>query len=797
MPTLRLTDEQRLIVAHNEGPALVFAVAGAGKTTALVHRIERLVRERVFDSRKVLATSFSRMATDDFKRLLAAFPHTQSVQVSTLHALGYRIVRKAAGEGLLRLDDTRAKEESADRLLLNQTLRQARALKAPWAEELENLDSEDFLSYVGAAKGNLQYADLEGANLPPEALKVASQARAPRDLEWYLDLYKLLERVRQDSGLLTYDDMLMTGWELLVRHPGLLKTVQSAFQAVLVDEFQDVNLAQSEMLDLITASHHNYMAVGDDDQTIYEWRGASPRFILEFASRYNAQKYLIRDSFRCPAPQVALAGRVIAQNTNREPKRLSLTKGFTGKVHVRLEPHTPAQAESLASDIAGALEEGARPQEIVVLVRLYAQTPYLEQSLIEWQIPYKVVGGTPFYERTEIQTLLSYLHLGREPGNSESRKRMWLQIYNAPKRYLTRALADSVWKGVERDKSLVSVLTEAASKAEERVAKRLRELVEIFEWLPGAIERSTAHAVLESLEARLDFRRHLARSSGFYEVGAGKAESVRAFLDYARDKGSVPELLNHIENLAQEQHAQDSTKERISLMTVFRAKGLEWPYVFIPDCNEGTLPYSGAESLEEERRLFYVALTRSSRHTFLYALSALPLSPFLKEAEHLQTLSAVERVGEALSTSPETLSTAQTLALARGAWKLGLERFLYQWWESENAQPLAAKVLRLFDYAKGKGWLEDLGLTAEARAVWEAFDVGSGAVADGEFGDLEGYILKPVPEKNGRLEVGHKVKHFRFGTGLIIGLEDGVATVAFGDGVRKLAVRHARLERVG
>jgi len=806
VPTVRLTDEQRAIVAHGEGPALVFAVAGAGKTTALVHRIERLVRERVFDPRKVLATSFSRMATDDFKRLLAQFPHAQGVQVSTLHALGYRIVRKAAGEGLLKLTDS-SRDESPDRLLLNQTLRQARALKVQWAEELENLDPEDFLSYVGAAKGNLQYADLAGANLPPEALKVASQARAPRDqqraersdLEWYLELYKLMERVRQESGLLTYDDMLMTGWELLVRHPGLLEAVQGAFQAVLVDEFQDVNLAQSETLDLLTASHRNYMAVGDDDQTIYEWRGASPRFILEFAPRYNAQKYLIRDSFRCPAPQVALAGRIIAQNTNREPKRLSLTKGFTGKVHVRLEPHTPAQAESLASDIAGALAEGAKPRDIVVLVRLYAQTPYLEQSLIERQIPYKVVGSTPFYQRPEIQTLLSYLHLGREPGNSESHKRMWLQIYNTPKRYLTRALADSVWKGVERGKSLVSVLTEAASKAEERVAKRLRELVEIFEWLPGAIERSSAHAVLESLEARLDFRRHLLRSSGFYEVGAGKAESVRAFLDYARDKGSVPQLLAHIENLAQEQHAQDDTKERISLMTVFRAKGLEWPYVFIPDCNEGTLPYSGSESLEEERRLFYVALTRSSRHTFLYALSALPLSPFLKEAEHLQTLSAVERVGEALSTSPESLSTAQTLALAQGAWKLGLERFLYQWWESENAQPLAAKVLRLFEFAAGKGWLEALGLTSEARAVWEAFDAGPGVPVDGEFADLERFILKPVPGTQGfaSLQVGHKVKHFHFGTGLIVGLEDGVATVAFGDGVRKMALRYANLERVG
>ena len=404
-------------MAHDQGPALVFAVAGAGKTTALVHRLERLVRERVFEARKILATSFSRMAVEDLKRSLSRWPHTQGVQVSTLHALGYRIVRKAASEGLLKLVE--AREEGSEQALLQRTLRRARELRCPWAAELDNLEPDDFLSYVGACKGNLQYADLERSGLPPKALEVASQARAPQELEWYLELYRLLEQVRQEEGLLTFDDMLMSSWELLVRYPDILQTVQKAFQAVLVDEFQDVNLAQSELLELITRPHRNYMAVGDDDQTIYEWRGASPRFILGFAQRYKAKKYLIRDTFRCPAPQVALAGQVIAQNQNREPKRLSLTKGFGGRVHLRQEPHTPAQAQSLVSDIAGLLAEGRKPAEMVVLVRLYAQTPYIEQNLIERQIPYRVVGSDPFYQRPEIRVLLAYLRLVENPADVE------------------------------------------------------------------------------------------------------------------------------------------------------------------------------------------------------------------------------------------------------------------------------------------------------------------------------------------------------------------------------------------
>ncbi|WP_036270099.1 ATP-dependent helicase, partial [Meiothermus rufus] len=792
--SLHLTDEQRAIVAHDQGPALVFAVAGAGKTTALVHRLERLVRERVFESRKILATSFSRLAVEDLRRALARWPHTQGVQLSTLHALGYRIVRKAAAEGLLLLK--RGWEEGLEQALLQRALRRARDLKLPWAPELENLESEDFLSYVGACKGNLQYADLKAAGLPPEALKVASQASAPRELEWYLELYRLLEQVRQEEGLLTFDDMLLLGWEVLVRHPDILQTVQKAFQAVLVDEFQDVNLAQSELLDLITRPHRNYMAVGDDDQTIYEWRGASPRFILEFAGRYRAQKYLIRDTFRCPAAQVALAARVIVHNQNRAPKQLSLTKGFVGGVHLRLEPHTPAQAQALVGEMARLLAQGRRPSEMVVLLRLYAQTPYIEQYLIEAQIPYRVVGSEPFYQRPEVRTLLAYVRLALEKPLGEEGRRLWLQVYNTPKRYLSRTLAESVWQQVEQGASLVAALRAAQAGAEERVARRLEELALLFEWLEGALKRDSAHALLEALEARLDYRRHLLRSSGFYEVGAGKAEGVRAFLEYTRDKGSVPALLQHLGQLAQE-HLEGEGQDRVSLMTIFRAKGLEWPLVFIPDCNEGTLPYSGSENLEEERRLFYVALTRSSQHTYLYAISSLPLSPFLREAEHLQVLGAVEQVGEALARPAAQLSTAQTLALALGAHKLGLERYLYRWWNSSEAQAIAAKVLRLFIHADRNNWLEALGLTAEARGLWEVFGVAPGEGPSGEFADLKRFLPKPPSSDPASIRAGQKVRHAQYGLGRVVSLEDGVATVAFGDGLRRLALRYARLEVVG
>jgi DNA helicase-2/ATP-dependent DNA helicase PcrA len=792
MAAPKLTDEQQAIVAHNQGPALVFAVAGAGKTTAVVHRIERLVRERVFDPRKILATSFSRMSVDDLKRSLSRWPQCSAVQVSTLHGLGFRILKKAVADGLLK--DFKV-EEGGDGLM-GRVLRRARELKVDWYRELDNLEPEDFLSYVGACKGNLQYPDLKALKLPPEALKVASQAAKPEELEWYRDLYALYEQVRQQENLVTYDDMLMSGWELLVRHPEMLKLTQNAFQAVLVDEFQDVNLCQSELLDLITP-HRNYMAVGDDDQTIYEWRGASPRFILGFEGRYGASKYLIRDSFRCPAPQVALAGKVIAQNQLREPKTLSLTKGFAGRLTVSPQPHGPAQAQQVVVDIAEALNKGVKPVEMVVLVRLYAQTPYLEQTLIERRIPYRVVGSQPFYQRPEIQTLLAYLALALPETlqTPEKAKRLWLQIYNQPTRYLTRALADAIWRQVEGGASLVRALSLAAKGEDERLNKRLNDLVDLIIDLQRILE-GPAHTALMKLEERLEYRRYLQRSSSFYEVGAGKAEGVKAFYEYTRDKGTVRGLLAHIETIAQEHLADDDDEEkRITIMSIFRAKGLEWPLVFIPDCNEGTQPYSGSDNIEEERRLFYVALTRSSRQTNCYLLSTLPTSRFLKDAQHLQVLGAVDEFGKALAVEPDRLTTAQTLVLAKEAAQLGLERYLYGWWQAppEQAEALAQKVLRLFEYAHMKGFSELLGLTPAAKALWEGFGVPQTEPVQGEFADLEP-VLPARPEVKSGVKVGTRVRHLQFGNGMVVGLEGGVVTVAFGEGVRRLSLRHARLQ---
>ncbi len=412
-----LTDEQRAIVAHTHGPALVFAVAGAGKTTAMTWRIERLVREGVFPARAILATSFSKASVRDIQLALARWPHCAGVQVQTLHSVGWNILKAARRRGHLPDLVLAREEDNAEGHILTQTLSRAWREKVPYAAELETLDRQDFQTYVGVCKANLRYADLVRVALPPSALAHASQAPSPQGFPWYRDLYALYERVRQQENALTFDDMLLTGWECLHRFPDVLAEMQNRFQCVLVDEFQDVSRVQSEMLDLLTQSGRHYMAIGDDDQTIYEWRGADPGFILRFAARYQSVTYFIHDNFRSHAAPLALANRVIEKNVRRQPKRLSLTRGFEGSVSVHSEVSPESQGRHLAELIRQERDSGRRLADIAVLVRLYAQTPYLEHALIQAGIPYHVVGSSPFYARPEVVTLLDYLRLagGEEP----------------------------------------------------------------------------------------------------------------------------------------------------------------------------------------------------------------------------------------------------------------------------------------------------------------------------------------------------------------------------------------------
>lgn len=733
-----LTAPQQAVVAHNEGPALVFAVAGAGKTTAMVHRIERLVREGFFLASQILATSFGKGNERDLRYKLDRWPHCRAVNVLTLHALGRSIIVTAQRAGhwpQLRLNHGGDGSHDLDQRLLTIAIHQARQRQEPYVPELETIDRHDFLSYVAACKGNLLYANLEQMNLPPQALGVAGEAEAPNAaLDWYLDLYRLFEAVRLQRGVVTFADMLLTGWETLLRFSDLREAVQARYQCVLVDEFQDINLAQSEMLHQITAPHRNYMAIGDDDQTIYEWRGANPHFILDFCDRYDARQYVIDDNFRCPAAPLILANRVIAHNQKRARKRLQLTRGFDGETKVAIHRDGADMARAIVDKIRSLRADGFQWQDIAVLVRLNAQTPYIEQGLIAADIPFRV--SSPFYNRYEIRLLIYYVRLAWVERVVDGGKALtaaqkewfaeaWQAIYNRPKRYISRQIHDLVNQAVlKRGASPVQALQLALPQApHEGVAENLELLADDLVWLATNLDADAA-STLRELVIRLDFKTYLYDSSGFPQTGEGRAAGVDALIDYARGKGTVLEFVQHLRRLARQKIGRErvQTADAVVLTTIHGAKGLEWPVVFLAQCNEDTMPFNGerTDNLEEERRLFYVALTRTRRRLYLHAVKSRPLSPFLRESGWRRVLPDLEEINDILARDPQSWQVEEVLALVRSVDRHGLERYFENWWSGplEQRDAVVNTVYRFLAAVAAEEAWQNVGLKPTLATLW-------------------------------------------------------------------------------
>ena len=496
--------------------------------------------------------------------------------------------------------------------------------------------------------------------------------------------------------------MLTNAWELLNRYSNLRNYVSSKYDCVIIDEFQDVNKVQSEVLDIITSQHHNYMAIGDDDQTIYEWRGANNELILSFEKRYGAKKYYIGDNFRCNASQIVLANSLIRYNDSRELKTLSLTKGFDGSTSIINFQDNDKMADYIVDEVKLGLQRGLHMNDIVVLIRLYSQTPPLELALTQAQIPYKVSGNTPFYKRKEIDILLSYLQLALvEKGLSENKpfssagynkfNELWCKIANEPNRYLSKALTRDIAAIVLRKNiSISSALLESKENQKADISHRMEILASLFKYLAANIDSHPANELIIQLETSLNYKDYLIDStSSLTESGEAKASNVDSIISYAIGKGNGVQFLKHISELIRQNGELNKAKELLSIRTIYKAKGLEWELVFVPNCNDGIIPFKGRDkyivNIEEERRLLYVAITRTKKNLHLLSLSNQPISNFFLEAEFAKLNKQVERIKNTLVKQPKLWSCEDKEALYCCRSLLNLDRFIKYWWKAEES----------------------------------------------------------------------------------------------------------------
>lgn len=593
-----LNAEQRKAVTTLKGPLLVLAGAGSGKTKVITHRIVHLIHEGV-TPHNILAVTFTNKAAKEMRErvltLIQQFPPTRqsagesSPMVTTFHSLGVRILREH--HAALDLKKHFSIYDRSDSL---RAMKQAIVTAGYNPKEFE---PRRILSIVSRAKGDaLSRVDFnETAETYPE--KVAALAWEHYDL------------ALKAEDALDFDDLLLKTLNLLKSHPEVLKIWQERFHYLHIDEYQDTNRVQYEIARLLTGDRLNICAVGDIDQNVYSWRGADIKNIMQFEKHFaGTHVVLLEQNYRSTKTIIGAANSVIKNNKERVDKNV-FTDNQTGEALVLYPSLTGRdEAEYVAMTAKELIGEGTAPSEIAVLFRTNFQSRVLEEAFLNFDLPYQVLG-TKFFERKEVKDVLSYLRLALNPGSNADLAR----VINMPPRGIGKVTLLKLIEGRRGDMTagvlkkvtaFEEMMMDIAKKArEERLSKTIKFIIKIT-----GTEKHYKEAGTEDDLSRLENLRELVTLALRYDEHEPEV-AVGLLLEDAALQSDQDEL-----------QAKEE-KDAVRLMTVHAAKGLEFPYVFITGLEEGLFPHERLDDSkidnEEERRLFYVALTRAHKKVWL------------------------------------------------------------------------------------------------------------------------------------------------------------------------------------
>jgi DNA helicase-2/ATP-dependent DNA helicase PcrA len=604
-----LNPSQREAVLTTEGPLLVIAGAGSGKTRVLTHRVAHLVTACGVKANEILAITFTNRAAGEMRERLEHMLGglARSIWILTFHSACGRILRREAPRLGYRTNFTIY--DQADQIRLTKAC----------LEELEK-DPKRFVprgihAQISMAKNQLIGPD-EYRN------RVASFYD-----QTVADVYDLYQRRLLASNALDFDDMLYLTVEVFERFPEALARWQKAFRYVLVDEYQDTNHAQYRLLQLLAGKHRNLFAVGDPDQSIYAFRGADIRNIMEFERDFTGTRTIaLEQNYRSTNRILHGANAVIAHNRERKPKDLWSELGDGEPVGVLEVEDEHAEARFVAVEIARLVEEGFSGSEIAVFYRTNAQSRVLEDVLVRQGVAYQVIGGPRFYERAEIKDVIAYLQVIDNPYDAVS----LLRIANRPRRgigdaSLARLQTYADAHGLSLWESLEHAEVAGVGAAPLRAVQGLRTLLQSL--MAGALELT----VPELLERVLERSGYLEALEAERTIEAqGRIENLQELVGVAQEyqaQADEPSLSNFLQELSlySEQDAIRGEQSLVTLMTLHNAKGLEFRAVFMIGMEEGIFPHSRSleeAMLEEERRLAYVGMTRAQeRLTLTHAAS--------------------------------------------------------------------------------------------------------------------------------------------------------------------------------
>ncbi len=605
MELSNLNPKQREAVTHTKGPLLVLAGAGSGKTTVLVNRIAYILETEHVSAYNILAITFTNKAAKEMLERITALvgDAAEDMWISTFHSACVKILRRTIH--LLGYENDFVIYDSADSLTLIK-------------ECLKDLHMDEKLfpprliaSVISKAKDNMQDCDA--------FLAVNSDNRFNIRIA---EVYKIYQKKLKKNNALDFDDIILNTVKIFIENPDVLENYQKRFKYIMVDEYQDTNNVQYMLISLLAQGSRNICVVGDDDQSIYKFRGANIRNILGFEDEFADAKVIkLEQNYRSTQNILDTANKVISNNRGRKPKAL-WTENDRGEMialyHAQNEYY---EGQFIAEQIENIISSGGKYSDAAILYRTNSQSRVLEEQLMKNAIPYRVLAGLRFYDRKEIKDIIAYLRLIHNPNDSVSLSR----IVNEPKRAIGAATMEKAASIAEmQDVSVYSVLENAESyDLLSRAAPKLLSFCEMINTLKKAsasmklgdfVQRvmlDTGYVPMLRREDTIEAKTRLENLEEFM--------SVVAEYEKENEEPTLAGLLEEI-SLVADIDAYDEDQDAVVMMTIHSAKGLEFPVVFLAGMEESLFPSGRCESdedMEEERRLCYVAITRAKKKLYM------------------------------------------------------------------------------------------------------------------------------------------------------------------------------------
>ena len=755
-----LNEPQREAVLHTDGPLLILAGAGSGKTRVLTHRIAYLIDERGVNPWNILAITFTNKAAEEMRQRVDSLVNfgAESIWVSTFHSACVRILRRFIDR--LGYDNRFTIYDTDDqKTLMKEVCRKVDIDTKVYKER-------NLLAAVSSAKNEMILPDEFELNAGGDfgQLKIAK-------------VYREYEAQLKANNALDFDDLLVKTVQLLETQPDVLEYYQERFRYIMVDEYQDTNTVQFRLVRLLAGKYRNLCVVGDDDQSIYKFRGANIRNILDFEHEFpDAHVVRLEQNYRSTGNILNAANGVIRNNRNRKEKTLWTDNGDGEKIQLRQFDTAFDEAEYIAEDIKKEVQEGASYNDSAVLYRTNAQSRLFEEKFIAMNIPYKIVGGINFYARREIKDLLAYLKTV-DNGQDDLAVR---RIINVPKRGIGLTTINRIQESAdERGIGFYeALLAPDLIPGVGRSASKLDSFAALIEYFKGQTEKESITDLLreiiektgyvESLEAE-DKVEAESRIENIDEL----VNKAAAYEEDCQDRGEEASLSGFLEEVAlvADIDSLDEDQDYVVLMTLHSAKGLEFPHVYLAGMEDGLFPSymtitsDDNEDLEEERRLCYVGITRAEEKLTLTCA----------RRRMVRGETQFNKMSRFIKEIPMELIDTGNRKIEEGT-QIPVQNTYSHAKEAFRARPFASQ----FSASQSSG-------KTTGKQPFSSLQKGSQILA-GKSGSLS-------------YQVGDRVRHTKFGEGTVLEIKEGgrdyEVTVEFDSaGVRKMFAMFARLVKV-